>query len=45
MEIMPAVTVKPVAVVQNRTEFNLSDGATGDSGETNDGGGGSDYDE
>lgn len=39
MEIMPpVVTVEPVPVVQNRTEFNLSDGAVGDSGETNDGG-------
>jgi hypothetical protein len=32
------VTVEREDVVQDRTEFNLSDGATGDSGETNDGG-------
>jgi hypothetical protein len=42
MEIMPEVTVEPLSVVRNRTEFNLSDGTVGDSGETNDGGSGYD---
>jgi hypothetical protein len=42
MDIAPEVTVVRVPAVQNRTEFNLSDGTTGDSGETNDGGSGSD---
>lgn len=36
------VVVERVPAVQNRTEFNLSDGADGDSGETNDGGRGYD---
>lgn len=34
------VSVEREDVVQDRTEFNLSDGATGDSGESNDGGSG-----
>jgi hypothetical protein len=37
MDIAPEVSIERVPTVQNRTEFNLSDGATGDSGETNDG--------
>lgn len=31
------VSVELDAVVRDRTEFNLSDGTVGDSGETNDG--------
>lgn len=34
------VSVEQEDVVQDRIEFNLSDGTTGDSGETNDGGSG-----
>jgi hypothetical protein len=37
-EDQTVVSVERNDVVQDRTEFNLPDGATGDSGETNDGG-------
>jgi hypothetical protein len=42
MDTTSQVSVEPVQAVQDRTEFNLSDGAVGDSGETNDGGYGGD---